>query len=256
MRGPVVLCLSVDVDTIEQMFEYSSMSPALIVDRHEPTRADVEALRRRIQTMEKTTANPRVFPVHEALASLFPQGGLLRGAVYSLDSSASLLWSLLAEPTQKGTWCAVVGIPDVGLAAAEELGVNVDRLVLVPSPGSQWMAVVGALLDVVGVCALGAFPSPSERVLSTLYGRLRERQSTVLVRSAWPRVEATLVAEHRWEGVDTGRGLLREHYLRIVATPRSGHITRVSDVVIDYAGAREVSALAPVIDMAHHRKAG
>jgi hypothetical protein len=158
VKGPVFLCLSVDVDTIEQMFEYSSMSPALIVDQHEPTRADVEALRHRIAAMENTTATPRVFPVHDALTSLFPQGGLLTGAVYSLDSSASLLWSLLAEPTQKGTWCAVVGMPDLGLAAAEELGVNVDRLVLVPSPGAQWMAVVGTLLDVVGVCALGSFP--------------------------------------------------------------------------------------------------
>jgi len=256
VKGPVFSPVSVDVDTIEQMFEYSSMSPALIVDQNEPTRADVEALRHRIAAMENTTANPRVFPVHEALSSLFPQGGLLTGAVYSLDSSASLVWSLLAEPTQKGIWCAVVGMPDLGLAAAEELGVNVDRLVLVPSPGAQWMAVLGALIDVVGVCALGPFPSPSERALSTLYGRLRERQSTVLVRSNWPRAEATLAVEHRWEGVDLGRGLLREHHVRVTATPRSGHTTRVCDVVIDYAGAHNVSALAPVIDISQHRKAG
>ena len=256
MRGPVFVGVSVDVDTIEQMFEYSSMSPALVVDQHEPTRADVEALRQRIHTMEKTTADPRVFPVHEALKSLFPQGGLLTGAVYSVDSSASLLWSLLAETTQKGTWCAVVGMPDVGLAAAEELGVNLDRLVLVPSPGAQWMAVLGALIDVVGVCALGSVPPPSDRALSTLYGRLRERQSTVLVRSPWPRVDATLSVEHRLQGVDTGRGLLREHYVRVKSTPRSGHTTRVCDVVIDHAGVHEASPLAPVIDMAQHRKAG
>ena len=256
MKGPVLLCLSVDVDTIEQMFEYSSMSPALIVDQHEPTRADVEALRHRIQAMENTTATPRAFPVHDALTSLFPQGGLLTGAVYSLDSSASLLWSLLAEPTRKGTWCAVVGMPDLGLAAAEELGVNVDRLVLVPSPGAQWMAAVGTLLDVVGICAVGSFPPPSERALSTLYGRLRERQSTLLVRSGWPRVDATLAAEHRWDGVGAGRGLLQEHSVRISATPRSGHTTRVCDVVIDHTGMREASPLAPVIDIAQHRKAG
>ena len=256
MKGPVLLCLSVDVDRIEQMFEYSSMSPALTVDQHEPTRADVEALRLRIQAMENTTAHPRVFPVHEALTSLFPQGGLLTGAVYSVDSSASLLWSLLAEPTQKGTWCAVVGMPDLGLAAAEELGVNVDRLVLVPSPGSQWMAVLGTLIDVVGICALGSFPPPSERSLSTLYGRLRERESTVLVRSDWPRVDAALAVEHRWDGVGTGRGLLQEHHLRITATPRSGHSARVCDVIIDHTGAREVSPIAPVIDIARHRKAG
>ena len=248
--------LSVDVDTIEQMFEYSSMSPALLMPQHEPTRAEVEALRLRIRDMESATANPRVFPVHESLESLFPQGGLLAGAIYSVDFSTSLLWSLVAEATQKGTWCAVVGMPDLGLAAAEELGVNVDRLVLVPSPGSQWMAVLGALIDVVGVCALGPFPSPSERALSTLYGRLRERQSTVLVRSAWPRAEATLSAEHRWEGLEAGRGLLRQHHLRITATPRLGRAIRVCEVLIDHSGAHGVCSLAPVIDMAEHRKAG
>jgi hypothetical protein len=256
VEGPVFTFVSVDIDIIEQMFEYSSMAPALTVNQPEPTRADVEALRHRIQAMETSTAHPGVFPVHAALSKLFPRGGLLAGAVYSLDSSASLVWSLLAEPTQKGTWCAVVGMPDLGLGAAEELGVNVDRLVLVPSPGSQWMAVLGALLDIVGVCALGSVSPPNERSLSILYGRLRERESTLLVRSGWPRVDVTLEAEHRWDGVEAGRGLLQEHHLRITATPRSGHSARVCDVVIDHTGVREASQVAPVIDIAQHRKAG
>ncbi len=256
MEGPVSFSVSVDVDTIEQMFEYSFMSPALTLDRHEPTRADVHELRHRIQAMEQNSAHPKVFPVHSALSPLFPQGGLITGAVYSVDSSASLLWSLVAQLTQQGTWCAVVGMPDLGIAAAEELGVNVDRLVLVPSPGSQCMAVLGALIDVVGVCALGSFPTPSQRALSTLYGRLREREATLLVRSPWPRVDAALAVEHQWSGINAGSGLLQEHRLRITATPRSGHTTRVCDVVIDHSGLREVSPVASVIDIATHRKAG
>lgn len=248
--------MSVDVDRIEQMFEYSSMSPALTLESHEPTRADVQALRQRIQVMESTRVGSRVIPVHSAVSSIFPRGGLNTGSVYSVDSSTSLLWALLAEATQQGTWCAVVGMPDLGVAAAEELGVNVDRLVLVPSPGSQWMAVLGALIDVVGVCALGAFPAPSERALSTLSGRLRERESTLLVRSSWPRVDAALAVEHQWDGVEQGRGILREHHLRITATPRPGQTALSCDVVIDHGGLRTATRMAPVIDLAHHRKAG
>jgi hypothetical protein len=206
--------------------------------------------------MENTTAHPRVFPVHEALTSIFPQGGFSRDLSTLWTLLHRCLWSLLAEPTQKGTWCAVVGMPDLGVAAAEEFGVNVDRLVLVPSPGSQWMAVLGALIDVVGVCALGAFPAPSERALSTLYGRLRERESTVLVRSSWPRVDAALAVEHRWDGVGTrSRSLARAPLAHYCHSPFGTQRSRVRRV-IDHTGAREVSPIAPVIDIAQHRKAG
>src|SRR5436305_1103558 len=46
-----------------------------------------------------------------------------------------------------GSWAAVVGMPDLGLLAAAELGVVLHRLVLVPRPGTELGAVVAALLD-------------------------------------------------------------------------------------------------------------
>jgi hypothetical protein len=256
VKGPVSFPLSVDVDRIEQMFEYSFMSPVLTLDQHEPTRVDVETLRQRIQDLESTVVSSRIVPVCSALSSLFPQGGLTTGSVYSLDPSTSLLWSLLSEPTQQGIWCALVGMPDVGLAAAEELGVNLDRLVLVPSPGSQWMAVLGALIDVVGVCAVGSWVAPGERTLSTLYGRLRERESTLLVRPGWPRVDLALTVQHQWSGVEAGHGLLQKHQLRVTATPRSGHTAQTCDVVIDYRGVYTASTEAPVTHSAERQKAG
>lgn len=245
-----------DVDTIEQMFEYSSMSPALTLENHEPRRADIHALRQKIHSMERVSVQQPVFPITEALRPVFPQGGLVRGAIYQLDSSSSLMWSLLAEATSEGTWCALVGVPDAGVAAAEELGVNTDRLVLIPSPGSQWMAVLGALIDVVGICVLGSFPAPSERVLSTVQGRLRERGATVLVRSSWPRIEASISAHHSWRGVDSGRGVLREHYLTVSTTQRSGVSSRSCDLVIDASGLKRAASHVPVIHLADHRKAG
>jgi hypothetical protein len=149
-----------------------------------------------------------------------------------------------------------VGIPDAGLAAATELGVNVDRLVLVPYPDTQWLSVVGALIDVVGIVALGPVPAPSDRMLSTLSSRLRERESTLLVRHAWPRSEASITVRHTWHGVKEGGGLLHEHLVHIEATPRHGHPVRSADLMIDAWGAHDAGTRAPVIDIATHRQVG
>ena len=64
-------------------------------------------------------AGPRVrhlVPVHPALAGLL-DGGLQPGAAYSVSGGALLL-ALLAEPSQAGSWCGVVGIPELGAEAA------------------------------------------------------------------------------------------------------------------------------------------
>jgi hypothetical protein len=82
----------------------------------------------------KSLACRLLFLVWTRLEGLFPEGGLRRGVTYEIDASASLLWTLLAAPTRQGVWCAVVGMPDVGVAAAEDMGVNLDSLILVPSP--------------------------------------------------------------------------------------------------------------------------
>lgn len=238
------------------MFEYSPMSPALILEGVPPGRPDVRALQQRIHSMEAVSAEHRVFPVGSGLERLFPEGGLQRGSIYQVDSSASLLWSLLAEASSRGTWCALVGIPDAGVAAAEEMGVNVDRLVLVPYPDSQWLSVVGALIDVVGIVALGALPAPSDRMLSSLSGRLREREATLLVRHAWPRSEASIRVRHAWSGVNQGSGLLTEHAVHIEATPRHGHPVRSARLMIDAWGAHDVAPQAPVIDISTQRQVG
>jgi hypothetical protein len=244
-------------DTIEQMFEYSVMSPALTVHGPSETRADVRALQQRIRDLEITRVDTPVFGVTQALQGLFPEGGLRRGCTYQIDASSSLLWSLLAGPTREGVWCAVVGIPDVGVAAAEDMGVNLDRLILIPRPHQQWLSVVSALIDVVGIVALGSQPLPSDRMLSTLSGRLRERGSTLLVRSDWPRTEGRIaVGDHAWYGLGAGHGILHEHRVRITLTPRLGNTTRECTVLIDHAGARSDRPEAAVTDIATRRNAG
>ena len=55
--------------------------------------------------------------------------------------------ALLAEASAGGAWAGVVGRPDLGLVAAAEAGVALERLALVPYPGADLVAVTAALLD-------------------------------------------------------------------------------------------------------------
>jgi hypothetical protein len=249
--------MSVEVDTIEQMFEYSIMPPPLSLDVQPVQRADVRELQERIRSLEHSRVDYPVFPVSPGLDILFPHGGLRRGAVYDIDSSPSLLWALIAAATSSGTWCALVGMPDAGLAAAEGMGVNLDRLVLVPYPGDQWLSIVSSLIDVVGLVALGPAKPPSDRVLSSVLGRMREREATILARSGWPRTEATLsVSQHRWQGLGQGRGVLYEHHVTVTARSRQSSQVRRCDMVIDAQGTHYRPSGGSLIDMSQHRSAG
>src|SRR4051795_3391289 len=108
----------------------------------------------RVRTRPVALAEEERLPVLGPLAGLFPGGGLRRGTTVSVgggSGSTSLAMALLAGPSQAGSWAAVVGCPDLGLVAAAELGVDLERLALVPRAGSQWPTVVSALLDAVDV---------------------------------------------------------------------------------------------------------
>jgi len=41
----------------------------------------------------------------------------------------------------------VVGVPEFGVEAASSFGIDLERLVLVPNPGDQWLAVTAAIAD-------------------------------------------------------------------------------------------------------------
>src|SRR5690242_8664202 len=78
-------------------------------------------------------AREQVLPVLPALESLLP-GGLRRGSTITVAGSTALALVLLAGPVQAGSWVAAAGVSSLGLAAASELGVALDRLVLVADP--------------------------------------------------------------------------------------------------------------------------
>ena len=165
-------------------------------------------------------------PVHDALVPLLPQGGLRRGstiAVGGRGAVTSLALALVAEASRAGSWTAVVGLPGLGLVAAHELGVSLDRCALVdhPPPGT-WGQVVGALIGAVDVVVW----SPPRRLPRSdarrVVARMRER-GTVLVQlgaAAGPSPDVTLtVTDVTWQGIERGHGRLAT---RRVGLERSG----------------------------------
>ena len=137
----------------------------------------------------------RVLPVVAPLARLLPAGGLRRGttvAVAAGPAATSLLWALLAEASADGAWVGVVGRPDLGLVAAAEAGMRLERLALVPRPGPELLAVTSALLDGLDVVVMAAaHPVPAgER--QRLAARARQRGAVLCALGPWPGADVRL----------------------------------------------------------------
>ncbi|WP_147392076.1 hypothetical protein [Amnibacterium setariae] len=182
----------------------------------------VAALQARIAAMQARTLGARTLPTDPAVAPLLPGGALRSGVAYAAPGSLALAMLLLAGPSAAGAWVGVVGIPEFGAEAAAELGVALDRLVLVPSPGEHWLSVTAQLAEVLPVVlvrppARGASPSETARLAS----RLRQRDATLLVAGEWSGAEATLTATGgSWAGIGTGWGYLAARELDVVTTVR------------------------------------
>ena len=166
-----------------------------------------------------TTERPPM-PVPPALVPLLPEG-LRRGATTVVTGSTSLVFALLAHACAGGTWAAVVGQPTVGLLAAAQAGVSLDRLAVVPRPGVESPTVIAALLDGVGVVVVGPQVTLTAADRRRLSARARDRGSVLLSTTDWPGAGVVLAVERgRWTGVDAGEGRLRTHEIRVSRTGR------------------------------------
>jgi len=187
-------------------------------------------------------ARDQTVPLLPGLAGLVPDGGLQRGSTVVVEGgpgATSLALALAAGPSVAGGWVAVVGRPDLGLAAAVEAGIVAERLILVAEPPrDQWAAVVAALVGAVDVVLAGP-----QRVGAAdarrLAARARERGTVVVQvaprpggsgrsgrsggsgRSAGLEVDLRLaVTEVEWQGLGQGHGHLRSRRIAVEATGR------------------------------------
>ncbi|MDE0547101.1 hypothetical protein [Microbacterium sp. C7(2022)] len=184
-------------------------------------RAEIAQLRAQLERVQGRKIDAPVLPVHPALSDLLPGGGLRPGAVYSVSGAMSLLLGLIAGPSQEGSWCGMVGMPEVGIEAAERLGVDLGRVVLVPRPGIRWIAVAATLAEVLPVVAVRPLSRAGNADASRLMARLRDRNGVLLVQGPWPQAEATLdVAGASWEGLGRGHGYLSGRSLTVTSSSR------------------------------------
>lgn len=214
--------------------------------------AEVAQLRARIEQVERLgrigrsgriAAAAPILPVDPAIARLLPDRGLRAGGAYALGRSGALLTTMLAAPSAAGIWCAVVGIPEFGVEAAQDAGINLARIAFVPDPGDRWIAVVGALAEAIGVVAVRPSGRIGDAEAARLAARLRERHAVLLVQGTWPLAEARLDIDHReWSGLGVGHGLLERCTAGVaVASRRSGALRRGRIVLAGAPDAREPS---------------
>ena len=124
-------------------------------------------------------------PVAPSLAALFAEGGLVRGRTVACtgDAALSTALALSAAATRAGSWLAVVGVPNLGIAAAIEAGVAVERIVLAQPPRAsrEWITTVGALVEGFDVLVVAPPASLVEHDARRLQTRILARQSVLIV---------------------------------------------------------------------------
>ncbi|MEW2353897.1 hypothetical protein [Spirillospora sp. NPDC029432] len=183
-------------------------------------------------------------PVLPALRPLLP-GGLRPGSAVGVagPGSASLGLALVAGVSRRageaggageadaagaagagdgGGWCAIVGLPDLGLAAAAGMGAAPERLLLVDEPGERWPDVVAALAEAVDLVLLNVVERPAAPAVRRLSALARKHGCVLALTGAyareWPGTRLRLrVADSEWRGLGDGHGVLRGRRARVVA---------------------------------------
>ena len=141
------------------------------------------------------SAEQSLLPVPESLADLLPSG-LPKGSVAVLTGARSLSLRMAATVTAAGGHVAIVGQPDIGLLAAAEMGADLDRLAVVPDPGTDPVEVAAVLMDGMDLVVLGlrgrVVPPSRARAVTA---RPRQRGCTLLIADGdWPGAEVRLDA--------------------------------------------------------------
>ena len=173
-----------------------------------------QSYRQRLE-VEKEPVTSAYFPIQPKLACLFPERRVASGSVISVQHGVSLLFGLLAAASQCGIWVSFVGMPGLGLLAASQAGLALERVAVIPHVGVEAGEVVGVLLDVMCV-VVGpkAVLSVAER--RRLAARARERGTVLFATGEWPGANLSFdVLGYEWSGFEHGRGWVQRTHAHI-----------------------------------------
>ncbi len=186
-----------------------------------------------------TLAGEHVLSVPEPFHGLLPRGGLQRGWTVQVAGSASaraLAWALLGEITTAGRWVATVNVAGVSLAAASELGVAIERVLVIENAKADvWSPTMGALIGAVDVIL---FDAPKHRIPPSEYRKIASRcreRGTILMelgtessqysgrhpRSGQLQYDVAFsVQPSEWDGLERGYGHLNARRMDVSVSGR------------------------------------
>jgi hypothetical protein len=170
----------------------------------------------------RALSSQETLPAHPTLQELFPQG-IRRGSTIAVTST-SLMLLLLATPTQEGLWAAIVGPPNVGVVAAQELGVELKRCAFVPHyTANSAVKVIATLIDAVDFVVLHQVSEVRGSDARRLIARARERKCVlVLNRTTLPDITplTLTVTASSWRKAANGAGRLQGRRVEVSASGR------------------------------------
>lgn len=212
------------------------MEPALQL-RHELP-SELSALAARVAPL--ALARERTLPVSDTFAGLFPERGLVRGHTVACSGAAatSLALALVAPAVAAGSWLAAIDVPTIGLDAASEFGVALERVVAVNTAGrsgvsdpaaeraARWPDIVAAAADGFDLLITRVPADVSASAMRKVATRLRQRDVVMLVLGDPGALSCDGVldaGDAEWVGLGDGHGHLRHRRLVVEASGRRLH---------------------------------
>jgi len=169
----------------------------------------VLTLAERFPALTAVAASERTLPVHDSLVGLLPS--LQRGSIVACSgpTAVSLALALASAPSRVGAWVGVAGLPELGIRAASDMGVAVERLVMVTGDPS-WVDVLAAMIDGFDVVVVGRRVG---RLAGGAVRRLQARAQSrgiVMLTVGVPALGADLqisAEQGTWIGLGNGHGV-------------------------------------------------
>ena len=180
-------------------------------------------------------ARDRLLPVVPALEPLLPDAGLTRGCTIGCQgaTAVSVALAVVAGASAAGSWLAVVGLPALGLRAADELGVALERLVMVADTGNTgntgntaetaWANMAAALVDGFDLVVIRNNSNIRAATARRLQARVQSRGAVLVVVGDPGRFTCDLLVTAQagtWEGLGDGSGRLARRRLTVSVSGR------------------------------------
>ncbi len=172
-------------------------------------------------------------PVSPDLHAMFPEGGLVRGRTVLCggDAAVALALRIVSQPTQAGSWLGVVGVHNIGVQAASEQGVALQRVVFVQPATSraEWVSTVAAAADGFDVLMLevphGITVADARRVQT----RIQSRRNALVLIGATQKLALQSVFQPdvvidttttQWNGIERGSGHVQSREVCVTVSGR------------------------------------